>query len=1249
MLAMIAALQAMGYSVDILARARSMRLSTLQLVDEADDHGFSIKPASLSYVAVNIVGTRLYTHRHYDLFVSLGDDRAPPYHGIGDINVHLCTFPYLPENDMESAHLFTLSSYDVVITPSTYAHSNYLFFTELYLVSTVRDGGLIPQLFPLPPPHFAGDMLPSPPDARFNIVVPGHFAYNYKDVHQSALALFQSMQDRLPPQSRLILYGSTGHGNYVAWLKRLVRSAPVDVVTDPTASHQKEMLASARVVWFLRQEEDETLEWRKPEPRVEWRLYQFMGASLASAMRMGTLPIVTDGDVHDLVVDTVNGFVASGLGGVATATLAAFKDDVWKRMTQAAVASMAPRNFQTYTTDLDRIIRHAQSAQTLRRTLKRVGSALKAAPVTRVSSKTAVCVELRHHYALRSSAINVMSRLPSWSLTVFHGLTNSRFAYSVLLDMPDVNIQQLPYKSLTAAQYSDLIASPAFWARINADTVFLFSAGTVLTGSVDDLLAVPGVVAASERPEETVDLGRPGVDGGVHAACLVDVKKAQSTTGGGGGARAAAPAACSVSADGVCYGRATRSAVAITATARFDDDARLKSMLGAAFGVPEDVSDALPDGRANARQDPLLWTIYAPSARAPLTAALYTPFDIIYGGGESYLLQSAASLQSFGYAVDIIVHPENLAKTVDDVMRTAQGLRVGLQRRNLRILHVPHAGDTLAMAPLSYSVFLSMGNEKAPKLRGIGLVNFYVCQFPFDLSRPPISTRTRTLATYDYVLVYSHYVYTHYAKFASTLFESMVDADLLIPHVELLPPAVQPFEAVQAASAPRKHIALLGRIFLARQGKGQHVAIAAFKALQGRIPGDVRLLLIGNVVPGHEAYLDQLRRKAAGLNVDIITGQSQERVLQLMQSSLVQWHMTGADLIVPDPASYEHFGMAIVEGMSLGCLPVVLKHGGGVDIVRDGVNGYLAADVDEIVDKTAAAYALPATELRKMTEAGRSQADVFSPSQFSRKFEIMLRRGLLTRPLKHAIRQGAPAMRARTPLAVSRSTTNLAVLVEPRQHYALRFCTLNVMTHLPRSVWGLHVFHGTTNGRFVRSVLADVDGVRYTRVPVGVMTIPLYNDLLKSASFWTAMRADNVLLFQTDSLLLGTNIGDFVGRYDYVGAPWHQENDQWSTMRDTLGPQGVGNGGLSLRTTASALDIIRRHGAATNDTENEDVFFVKHALTDGHRLAQRQTAYGFCLEVPCAELDPVGEPLAVHAAWYYNNEDRVAALLDKAI
>ena len=643
------------------------------------------------------------------------------------------------------------------------------------------------------------------------------------------------------------------------------------------------------------------------------------------------------------------------------------------------------------------------------------------------------------------------------------------------------------------------------------------------------------------------------------------------------------------------------------------------------------------------------WATYTPSAGAPKTAAVYTPYDIIYGGGESYLLQSIASLQSFGYAVDILVDPVNLARSLDDVMRTAKGLRVDLKRAGLRLRHVAHAGSELVGVPGSYSIFYLMGNEKAPKLRGIGLVNFYMCQFPFDLDDAIVPPRTRTLASYDYVLVNSHFTYAHYSKYISPTFEAMVDADMLIPQVALLHPPVQPFAGVGALTAPppRRHITLLGRIFRGRQSKGQDLAIAAFEHLKGRIPSDVRLRLVGNLVPGHEAYLDTLKRRAAHLNVDIVVGQPHETVLDLLRTTRVLWHMTGAGIVYADPASHEHFGMAIVEGMSLGSLPIVLNRGGVVDIVKDGVNGYLADDLDDIARKTLQAYGLDDDAYGRMSRAAVHTAASFSADAFTRAFKMLVDRGFLARPFRHTVRHAAPALRPRRPLAVSRSPSNTAVLVEPRQHYALRFCTLNVVRHLPPS-WGLHVFYGTTNGAFARSALADVDGVRYTRMQHAIMTIPQYNDLLKSESFWTSLRADNVLLFQTDSVLLRSDLGSFVGRYDYVGAPWHEANERWSVMRGNL-PGGVGNGGLSLRTSAAALAIIRAHGHNSNSSEQEDVFFARHMASDGFRLAPRLAAYDFCLEVPCADLRVVDVPFAVHAAWYYNDERRVMGLLDRAL
>ena len=74
-----------------------------------------------------------------------------------------------------------------------------------------------------------------------------------------------------------------------------------------------------------------------------------------------------------------------------------------------------------------------------------------------------------------------------------------------------------------------------------------------------------------------------------------------------------------------------------------------------------------------------------------------------------------------------------------------------------------------------------------------------------------------------------------------------------------------------------------------------------------------------------------------------------------------------------------------------------------------------------------------------------------------------------------------------------------------------------------------------------------------------------YSKLLSSTRFWSAMKAEHVLIFQTDSVLCSMSpwsIEDFL-RYDYIGAPWI---DRWYGM-------DIGNGGLSLRKTKTMIRI----------------------------------------------------------------------------
>lgn len=54
---------------------------------------------------------------------------------------------------------------------------------------------------------------------------------------------------------------------------------------------------------------------------------------------------------------------------------------------------------------------------------------------------------------------------------------------------------------------------------------------------------------------------------------------------------------------------------------------------------------------------------------------------------------------------------------------------------------------------------------------------------------------------------------------------------------------------------------------------------------------------------------------AAGLNVQFHVGASRETLLEIMKNCLVQWHLTGVEREdEDDPASEEHFGIAVAEG-----------------------------------------------------------------------------------------------------------------------------------------------------------------------------------------------------------------------------------------------------------------------------------------------------------------------------------------------
>lgn len=537
------------------------------------------------------------------------------------------------------------------------------------------------------------------------------------------------------------------------------------------------------------------------------------------------------------------------------------------------------------------------------------------------------------------------------------------------------------------------------------------------------------------------------------------------------------------------------------------------------------------------------------------------------------------------------------------------------------------------------------------------MVNFYVCASAasgFLNPRQPLDL----LASYDYILLMSQDAYTTFSAGSQADFTAASLAGKLVPQVEVIEmPYAQQFsveaESKATASPPdtrpsdhvspeHQHVCLVTAS--TRSNPTEDKAVNVFRHLQHRLPEDVQFINVHICSPAAGSCSGT--PAANGVRILHAMADNQTLLRQHLGICKVCW------LMPVHRSQKQGLGrsrnMAVtIAAMGAGCIPFAFAESEASALIKHNTDGFIPRRLADYMSYTVDVYKRPVKDYTMLRQAVIAKAKRFWPSSFESRISVLAHRGRCARVYKHAVRMSIPAMRAALKPTVP-NASKVAVLVEPRLHYALEFAVLNALLHLPND-WAIHVFHGTTNRQYAEGVLGNVSNVRFTQLPLAIMDIPDYNDLLKSSSFWHSISADKALIIQTDSVILDHNINDFMDS-DYIGAPWHRANERWSIMSKDI-PQGVGNGGLSLRTTKAMLEIISRYGATSERSEQEDIFFAKHVEMSGFRLAPRQQAYHFCMEVPCADLrEKSGGPFALHAAWYYFKDDeKLQGMLEKAV
>ena len=326
---------------------------------------------------------------------------------------------------------------------------------------------------------------------------------------------------------------------------------------------------------------------------------------------------------------------------------------------------------------------------------------------------------------------------------------------------------------------------------------------------------------------------------------------------------------------------------------------------------------------------------------------VYTPYDLVPGGGERYLLTVAEYF---------LTNKCGIFLALDEIysrLRLKQMEReLGLLLEGLNITTYNNENKE------HFDVFIAMGNSIVPPVLPLGKFNIYICQFPFPQEETWIEENAPNIGKYDKVIVYSNFVSNNYKKLSKKY--GLPD----IPIEVVYPPCGN--ENANIASQNDKLnkkindkviILTVGRFFTEGHCKRQDILIESFIEMTDKYSlEDVELHVAGSIHPTKDGrdFFASLQKMAGGRKNIFLYGNIEAPALkELYDRADIYWHAAGINVNPAEhPEMLEHFGITIVEAMSSGCIPVVINKCGPAEIVRDEIDGYCFNSKDELIEHT---------------------------------------------------------------------------------------------------------------------------------------------------------------------------------------------------------------------------------------------------------------------------------------------------------
>lgn len=340
-------------------------------------------------------------------------------------------------------------------------------------------------------------------------------------------------------------------------------------------------------------------------------------------------------------------------------------------------------------------------------------------------------------------------------------------------------------------------------------------------------------------------------------------------------------------------------------------------------------------------------------------ALVFNPYFDTLGGGERYLAGVIAALNQKGYQTIVAWKDQALPQQLQN--RFNIPLSALVDPEGYTIITQGNLWQKLRYQ-LQFDFIFWVSDGSLPLL--FGRKNVVHFQVPFH----HISLPWTTFLKKKFI---SHIV-------CNSLFtKQIIDQTFSVDSTIVFPPCGQ-----MNLKKKEKIILGVGRFDGLLHSKRQDVLIEAFKKLSA--PG-WKLILAGGDI-GTSTVVHTLQQAIGLFPVELIVNPTFDIVQDLYGKASLFWHAAGYQVNEQqNPEKVEHFGIATVEAMSAGTIPLAYDAGGQREIIQPGVNGYLWHTIDELVEKSK--QIMDDEDLRRrLALKARSSSSSFNLEHFIHEF-----------------------------------------------------------------------------------------------------------------------------------------------------------------------------------------------------------------------------------------------------------------------